>query len=58
MKTAEDLVHEKGGKIISVSDDTCIHDALKLMIRKKSRIHYCHQRQSLCRHMDVTGSDA
>lgn len=35
MKTAEDILSEKGGKIISVTHDTTIHDALELMIAKK-----------------------
>ena len=35
MKTAEDILKEKGGKMVSVSEKTTIHDALKLMIAKK-----------------------
>ena len=35
MKTAEDIVNEKGGKMVSVPAETTIHDALELMIEKK-----------------------
>jgi len=35
MKTAEDILNEKGGEIISVTHDTTIHEALKFMIEKK-----------------------
>ena len=35
MKTAEDIVVEKGGKIISVPQETTIHDALQYMIKKR-----------------------
>lgn len=32
MKTAEQIIDEKGGEIISVADHTTIHDALQMMI--------------------------
>ena len=32
MKTAEQIIDEKGGEIISVPGDTTIHDALEMMI--------------------------
>jgi signal-transduction protein with cAMP-binding, CBS, and nucleotidyltransferase domain len=35
MKTALDILNEKGGKIISVSHSASIYDALQLMITKK-----------------------
>ena len=35
MKTAEDIVKQKGGKMVSVPGQTTIYDALKLMIEKK-----------------------
>jgi signal-transduction protein with cAMP-binding, CBS, and nucleotidyltransferase domain len=35
MKTAEDILSEKGGDIISVTHDTTIHEALEFMIEKK-----------------------
>jgi signal-transduction protein with cAMP-binding, CBS, and nucleotidyltransferase domain len=35
MKTAEDIVNEKGGKMVTVPGDTTIYDALELMIGKK-----------------------
>ena len=35
MKTAEDIVMEKGGKIISVPQETTIREALQFMIEKK-----------------------
>jgi signal-transduction protein with cAMP-binding, CBS, and nucleotidyltransferase domain len=35
MKTAEDIVVEKGGKIISVPQETTVRDALQYMIQKK-----------------------
>ena len=35
MKTAEDIVREKGGRMVSVSGQTTIHDALRTMIDSK-----------------------
>jgi CBS domain-containing protein len=35
MKTAEEIIRDKGQEIISVSPDTTIRDALKLMVEKK-----------------------
>jgi signal-transduction protein with cAMP-binding, CBS, and nucleotidyltransferase domain len=35
MKTAEDIVNQKGGKMVSVPGETTIQDALELMIEKK-----------------------
>lgn len=35
MKTAEDILNQKGGEIISVSQDTTITDALQKMIENK-----------------------
>ncbi|KPJ77244.1 MAG: hypothetical protein AMJ54_08660 [Deltaproteobacteria bacterium SG8_13] len=35
MKTAEDIVNEKGGKMVTVPGETTIHAALKLMIEKR-----------------------
>ena len=35
MKTAEDIVKQKGGKLLSVPGQTAIYDALQLMIEKK-----------------------
>lgn len=32
MKTAEQIIDEKGGEIVSVQDHTTIHDALQMMI--------------------------
>ncbi len=35
MKTAEDIVNEKSGKMVSVPGETTIHDALEFMIANK-----------------------
>jgi CBS domain-containing protein len=35
MKTAEEMIKEKGNHLISVSPDTTIYDALRLMIEKQ-----------------------
>ncbi|RJQ65727.1 MAG: CBS domain-containing protein [Desulfobacteraceae bacterium] len=34
MKTAEEIVLEKGGEIVSVTSGTSLYDALKLMVQK------------------------
>jgi signal-transduction protein with cAMP-binding, CBS, and nucleotidyltransferase domain len=33
MKTAEEIIKEKGGKIISTGPDSTVHDALQVMLR-------------------------
>ena len=35
MKTAEQMINEKGNHLISVSPNTSIYDALRLMIEKQ-----------------------
>ncbi len=34
MKIAQEMLHEKGGDVISVSPDTTLHDALTKMVKK------------------------
>ena len=42
MKTAEQIVDEKGGEIVSVPDTATIHDALEMMIATQVEIGRAH----------------